>query len=60
MGVNSPGGAGALEIAGNHMNNLINKPDDELRENLQASREMLKALVERLANRPDMQNAIPA
>ena len=38
-----------------HMtNNVANMPDDELRENLQASRQVLTALVESLANRPDM------
>lgn len=35
-------------------NNLTNKTDAELRENLQASRQVLTALVESLANRPDM------
>ena len=40
------------------MNNLTNKPDAELRELLQASRETLAALIASLANRPDMQLAI--
>ena len=39
-------------------NNLTNKPDNELRELLQASRETLAALIASLANRPDMQLAI--
>jgi len=41
------------------MNNLTNKPDNELRELLQASRETLSALIDSLANRPDMQEATP-
>jgi hypothetical protein len=40
------------------MSNLANKSDAELRELLQASRQTLTSLVESLANRPDMQNAI--
>lgn len=40
------------------MNNLTNKPDAELRELLQASRETITALIDSLANRPDMQNAV--
>ena len=40
------------------MNNLTNKSDAELRELLQQSRQTLTALVQSLANRPDMQNAI--
>ena len=40
------------------MNNLTNKSDAELRENLQASRQMLTTLIERLTDRPDMQNAV--
>jgi len=39
-------------------NNLTNKSDAELRELLQASRLVLTSLTERLADRPDMQNAI--
>ena len=39
-------------------NNVANMPDDELRENLQASRQMLTTLMERLSDRPDMQNAV--
>ncbi len=39
-------------------NNLTNKTDAELRENLQASRQMLKTLIERITDRPDMQSAI--
>ena len=39
-------------------NNLANMPDAELRELLQASRETLAALMERLTDRPDTQNAI--
>ena len=39
-------------------NNLSNKSDAELRENLQASRQMLTTLIERITDRPDMQNAI--
>ncbi len=39
-------------------NNLTNMPDDELREKLQQSREMLTSLSENLADRPDMRNAI--
>ena len=58
MGVDSSGCVGALEIAGNYMNNLTNKSGAELRERLQASRQTLTALIERLADRPDMQNAI--
>lgn len=40
------------------MNNLTKKSDEELRELLQASRQTITALLESLANRPDMQNAI--
>ena len=40
------------------MSNLANKSDSELREILEASRQTLTSLVESLANRPDMQNAI--
>jgi hypothetical protein len=40
------------------MNNLNNNSDAELRDHLQASRQTLTSLVESLANRPDMQNAI--
>lgn len=40
------------------MNNLTNKSHAEFRELLQASRQMLTALVDSLADRPDMQNAI--
>ncbi len=40
------------------MNNLTNKSAAELREILQASRETITALIDSLANRPDMQNAI--
>ena len=39
------------------MNNLTPMPDDELRTLLQASRQMLTALVQSLAGRPDMQEA---
>ena len=39
-------------------NNLTNIPDSELRTLLQASRQMLTALVQSLADRPDMQNAV--
>jgi hypothetical protein len=39
-------------------NNLEGMPIEDLRERLQASRETLTSLVESLANRPDMQNAI--
>lgn len=39
-------------------NNLEEMPIEELRELLQASRQTLKSLVESLASRPDMQNAI--
>jgi hypothetical protein len=37
---------------------LACKSDNELRELLQTSRQTLTALIESLANRPDMQNAI--
>ena len=40
------------------MNNLTNKSAAELREILQASRETITALIDSLANRPDMQNAV--
>jgi predicted component of type VI protein secretion system len=40
------------------MNNLTPIPDDELRTLLQASRQMLTALAQSLADRPDMQNAV--
>ncbi len=40
------------------MNNLTNKPAAELREILQASRETITGLIDSLANRPDMQNAV--
>jgi len=40
------------------MSNITNKSDDQLREILQASRQTLTAIVQSLANRPDMQNAI--
>jgi hypothetical protein len=40
------------------MNNLTNKSATELREILQASRETITALIDSLANRPDMQNAV--
>ena len=40
------------------MNNLTNKTDDKLREIFQASRQTLTSLVDSLANRPDMQNAV--
>ncbi len=40
------------------MNNLTHIPDDELRTLLQASRQMLTALAESLADRPDMQEAV--
>jgi len=40
------------------MSNLTNKPDAELREILQTSRQTLTALTESLSDRPDMQNAI--
>ena len=39
------------------MNNLTIMPDDELRTLLQASRQMLTALAQSLAGRPDMQEA---
>ena len=39
-------------------NSLEEMPIEELRELLQASRQTLKSLVESLASRPDMQNAI--
>ena len=35
-------------------NNLSNKSDAELRENLQASRQMLTTLIERITDRPAM------
>jgi hypothetical protein len=40
------------------MSNLANKSDAELRELLQASRQTLTSLVDSLAHRPDMQNAV--
>lgn len=40
------------------MNNLAKNTDAELREIFRASRQMLKTLIERLTDRPDMQNAI--
>ncbi len=40
------------------MNNLAKKSDTELRELLQATRETITSLIDSLANRPDMQNAI--
>ena len=40
------------------MTNLTNKSAAELREILQASRETITALIDSLANRPDMQNAV--
>ena len=40
------------------MKNLTNKSAAELREILQASRETITALIDSLANRPDMQNAV--
>ena len=39
-------------------NNLEGLPIEELREILKASRQTLTSLVDSLANRPDMQNAI--
>ena len=52
-------GDGALQIARNHMtNNLSSKPAAELREILQASHQTLTALIDSLANRPDMQEAV--
>lgn len=39
-------------------NNLEGMPIEDLRELLQASRQTLTSLVESLAHRPDMQNAI--
>ena len=39
-------------------NNLEEMPIEELRDLLQASRQTLTSLVDSLANRPDMQNAI--
>ena len=44
--------------ARNHLNKSANKSDAELRENLQASRQMLTGLIESLADRPDMQNSV--
>ena len=40
------------------MSNITNKSDDELRDILQASGQTLASLVDALAKRPDMQNAI--
>lgn len=40
------------------MNNLTTKSEAELRENLQASRQMLTTLIDSLTDRPDMHNAI--
>ena len=40
------------------MNNLTNKSAAELREILHASRETITGLIDSLANRPDMQNAV--
>lgn len=40
------------------MNNLTDRSNIELRELLQASRQTITALIDALANRPDMQNAI--
>ena len=40
------------------MNNLTKKSAAELREILQASRETITGLIDSLANRPDMQNAV--
>lgn len=40
------------------MNNLADKSDAEPRELLQASRQTLTALIDSLAKRPDMQNAV--
>ncbi len=40
------------------MSNLSEKSDEELRELMQSSRQTLTSLVDSLANRPDMQNAI--
>ena len=37
---------------------LTNMPDDELRTNLQQSRQILTSLVQSLNHRPDMQNAV--
>jgi hypothetical protein len=42
----------------NHMNNLTNKSDAELREIFEASSQTLASVVHSLCNRPDMQNAI--
>lgn len=39
-------------------NNLEEMPIEELRELLQASQQTLTSLVDSLANRPDMQNAV--
>ena len=39
-------------------NNLTNVPDSELRTLLQQSRQVLTSLVQRLDNRPDVQNAV--
>jgi hypothetical protein len=38
--------------------NLTNKSDNELRTNLQQSRQMLTSLIQSLGNRPDMQNVV--
>ena len=40
------------------MNNLAKKTDAELREIFRAYRQMLTTLMERLTDRPDMQNAV--
>ncbi len=39
-------------------NSLVEMPIEDVRELLQAPRQTLTALVDSLANRPDMQNAI--
>ena len=54
MGFDGTGGAGVVQVAGSHMkNSLINKSDSELRDLLQASRQTLAALVERLTHGSD-------
>ena len=49
---------GAVQCAGCQMNNLTTRSDDELRLLLHTSHQMLAALTQSLADRPDMQEAI--
>lgn len=59
MGVDSAVGAGIQQIAGNQLtNNLSLRSDDQLRELLKASRQVLTTLAQMLEDRPDMEHAV--